>query len=60
MTTSDIKQPKSEQTRTKIADTFLKLSTQKKWDKISVKEICSEASITRGTFYQYFNDLICI
>ena len=54
---NEIKQPKSELTRIKIADTFLELITHKKWDKITVKEICGEADITRGTFYQYFNDI---
>lgn len=53
----EIKQPKSELTRTKIADTFLELIKQKKWDRITVKEICNAADITRGTFYQYFNDI---
>ena len=31
--------------------------SEKKWDKISVKEICTTAGITRGTFYQYYNDI---
>lgn len=49
--------PKSEQTRTRIADTYFDLMTTKKWDKITVKELCVNAEITRGTFYQYFNDI---
>lgn len=48
---------KSEQTKARIIDVFLNLIHEKKWDKISVKEICSHATITRGTFYQYFNDI---
>lgn len=48
---------KAEQTRAKIIDTFLDLMTVKKWDKITVKEICGAAAITRGTFYQYFSDI---
>lgn len=48
---------KSEQTKSRIMDVYLNLMSKKKWDKISVKEICSQAAITRGTFYQYFNDI---
>lgn len=38
-------------------DVYLNLIAEKEWDKISVKEICADANITRGTFYQYFNDI---
>lgn len=48
---------KSQQTKYKIMDTYLDLMCNKNWDKISVKEICSNANITRGTFYQYFSDV---
>ncbi|MDD7718343.1 MAG: TetR/AcrR family transcriptional regulator [Eubacteriaceae bacterium] len=48
---------KSQQTRAKIIDTYLDLIVDKKWDKITVKEICEGASITRGTFYQYFEGI---
>lgn len=48
---------KSEKTKNRIMDEYLQLVSQSKWDKISVKEICSAAAITRGTFYQYFNDI---
>lgn len=48
---------KSEKTKRRIMDEYLQLVSQNKWDKISVKEICSAATITRGTFYQYFNDI---
>ncbi|MFV0363509.1 MAG: TetR/AcrR family transcriptional regulator [Suipraeoptans sp.] len=51
------KSSKSEQTRLKIIDKYLDLITIKRWDKISVKELCIEVDITRGTFYQYFNDI---
>lgn len=55
--TSDNKYSKAEQTRAKIIDVFLELMAEKKWDKITVKEICGKAAITRGTFYQYFSDI---
>ncbi|EGD48106.1 hypothetical protein Cpap_2796 [Ruminiclostridium papyrosolvens DSM 2782] len=48
---------KSEQTNEKIINTFLDLIHTKRWDKISVKELCDCANIARGTFYLYFNDI---
>jgi AcrR family transcriptional regulator len=48
---------KSEQTKKKITQTYLNLIENKKWDKITVKELCSNADITRGTFYQYYSDI---
>ena len=51
------KTSRSERTKQKIYDSFFRLMSQKKWDKITVKELCAEAEITRGTFYQYFNDI---
>ncbi|SCP98536.1 TetR/AcrR family transcriptional regulator [Anaerobium acetethylicum] len=52
-----IRTTKSEQTKQRITDAYLDLILHKKWDKISVKEICSSVNITRGTFYQYYNDI---
>lgn len=37
--------------------TYLILIEKKKWDKITVKELCSNADITRSTFYQYYSDI---
>lgn len=51
------KKPKSEQTKQNIIDTYLKLIPSKCWDKITVKELCAQANITRGTFYQYYSDI---
>lgn len=51
------KTAKSEVTKKKIIDSYLELIPRKKWDKITVKELCVQAGITRGTFYQYFNDI---
>jgi len=48
---------KSERTRIKLIDTFLDLMSVKKWDKITVKELCEKCSITRSTFYQYYSDI---
>lgn len=51
------KTPKSIQTKQHIILSYLALMRLKKWDKISVIEICKKAEITRGTFYQYFGDI---
>lgn len=48
---------KSERTRQKIVSNFLDIMTEKKWDKITVKELCERCSITRSTFYQYYTDI---
>ena len=51
------KTAKSGQTKRLIVTTFLKLIEEKKWDRITVIEICRNAGVTRGTFYQYFSDI---
>ncbi|MFV0465429.1 MAG: TetR/AcrR family transcriptional regulator [Lachnospiraceae bacterium] len=48
---------KSDLTRQKIKEVYVQNIEFTKWDKITVKQICESASITRGTFYQYFNDI---
>ena len=48
---------KSEKTKNRILDKYLDLMTEKKWDKITVKELCERCSITRSTFYQYYSDI---
>lgn len=48
---------KSERTKKKILLCFLDLMTDKKWDKITVKELCEKCNITRSTFYQYYTDI---
>lgn len=48
---------KSEQTKIRITETFLRLISKKHWDKITVKELCTNSNITRGTFYQYYSDI---
>jgi AcrR family transcriptional regulator len=54
---SILKSPKSNKTQEKIKETYIYLLNSKDWDKISVKEICTCANISRGTFYQYFSDI---
>ena len=54
---SNAKGSRSEQTRKRIEQTYLNLIFEKKWDRITVKELCSRANITRGTFYQYYGDI---
>lgn len=56
-TISGGKGSKSEQTRKRIEQTYLNLIYEKKWDRITVKELCLRANITRGTFYQYYGDI---
>lgn len=51
------KTSKAAQTRERIISAYLDLIPEKKWDKISVKDLCAKSDITRGTFYQYFNDI---
>lgn len=51
------KSSRSHQTKQHIIFSYLALIRGKKWDKISVIEICKKAEITRGTFYQYFGDI---
>lgn len=48
---------KSEQTKRRIMDAYARLMRTTAFDKISVKEICSGAGVTRSTFYAYFADL---
>ena len=55
--TDQVKISKSEKTRQRILNSFLDLMHEKRWDKISVKELCAKAEITRGTFYQYYDDI---
>lgn len=52
-----LKTAKAKQTRKGIIDAYLGLLRTKKWDRITVRELCSVADITRGTFYQYFDDI---
>ncbi len=48
---------RSENTRKHIQSAYLKLMRDKNWDRITVIEVCSAAGITRGTFYQYYDDI---
>ena len=48
---------RSENTKKHIESAYLSLMREKKWDRISVIELCRAAGITRGTFYQYFDDI---
>lgn len=56
-TPTSLKTAKSEQTKRRIIDAFLALMELKKWDRITVKELCQKSGITRGTFYLYFSDI---
>ncbi len=42
-------------TKNDIKKAMIKLLTEKNYDKITVKDICTEAKISRATFYNQFN-----
>lgn len=44
-------------TKAKIYDAFLDLLSEKALDKITVKDICTYAGISRSTFYQHYEDI---
>jgi AcrR family transcriptional regulator len=48
---------RAQTTRNHIINSYLKLMHHKSWNRITVKELCEEASVTRGTFYQYFDSI---
>ncbi|MDF2672163.1 MAG: Bacterial regulatory protein tetR family [Clostridiales bacterium] len=51
------KTKKSAQTQGRIITAYLSLMQEKHFEKITVRELVAKASITRGTFYLYFNDI---
>ncbi|WP_170061537.1 TetR/AcrR family transcriptional regulator [Rummeliibacillus pycnus] len=44
------------QTRKKIQDCFMELLSKKEFSKVSIKDITTNASINRGTFYLHYVD----
>lgn len=44
-------------TKQAITDSFLKLLNEKKFDKITIKDIVSDCGVSRKTFYYYFEDI---
>ncbi|KRN09247.1 TetR/AcrR family transcriptional regulator [Liquorilactobacillus mali] len=42
------------QTKLIIRQTFLKLLKQRRFEEVTVTDICKDAKITRGTFYRYY------
>ncbi|WP_277585791.1 TetR/AcrR family transcriptional regulator [Psychrobacillus antarcticus] len=48
--------PRQVKSKKKIYEALLKLLTRTK-KTVSVKEVCEEASVTRPTFYKYYNDV---
>jgi AcrR family transcriptional regulator len=47
-------QQRSEETRTKILDSAVKLFSNNGYNKASVDDICTEAGISKGAFYHHF------
>lgn len=47
-------------TRRNIKEEFMKLLKKKSIDKITVKELCENALINKGTFYLHYNDIYCL
>ena len=48
--------PRIERSRTYIADAFLSLLKNKKYDEISINDIINKAGVSRMTFYRQFYD----
>lgn len=47
----------TDQTRANLLEAFWMLYTEKRIDRITVKEIAQRAGYNRGTFYEYFDDV---
>ena len=47
----------TERTKANLITAFCKVLENKKFDKITVKEITDQAGYYRSTFYQYFTDI---
>ena len=47
-------QQRSEETRTKILDSAIKLFSTRGFNAASVDEICAEAGLSKGAFYHHF------
>ena len=45
----------SVETRNKIYETAIKLSKEKGFEQVTIREICKEAEVSVGLFYKYFN-----
>lgn len=52
-----MKDKRTEKTLNLIRTSYLKLSKLKPVHKITVKDICDDANINRGTFYRYYRDV---
>ena len=52
-----MKDKRTEKTLNLIRTSYLALSRQKPVHKITVKDICDDANINRGTFYRYYKDV---
>ncbi|KRN32095.1 TetR/AcrR family transcriptional regulator [Liquorilactobacillus mali] len=48
------------QTKLIIRQTFLKLLKHRKFEEVTVTDICKEAKITRGTFYRYYQSTFAL
>lgn len=49
--------PRVQRTRKLIMDSFISISSKKEFEDITVKDITTEASINRSTFYYHFDDI---
>ncbi|WP_458458780.1 TetR/AcrR family transcriptional regulator [Pseudobutyrivibrio sp.] len=47
-------------TRTIIKEAFLKLIGEMPYDKINVSKICTEAEVSRATFYLHYDNIDCV
>ncbi len=44
-------------TKKSIMDSFVKMLSQKPFDKITIKDIIEGCGLNRGTFYYYYDDI---
>lgn len=51
------KRAKGELTQERIEKCFIQLMTAKRWDRITVRELCEASNISRGTFYLYYDNI---
>src|SRR5512138_1851693 len=47
-------QQRSEETRSRIVESAIKLFSKRGYNKASVDEICAEAGVSKGAFYHHF------
>ncbi|MFR5791125.1 MAG: TetR/AcrR family transcriptional regulator, partial [[Clostridium] leptum] len=47
-------------TKKAIMDSFVKMLSQKSFDKITIKDIIEDCGLNRSTFYYYYEDIYAL